>query len=93
LLFERALSGLETSFRLFIGNAPRHVQPGVLRASVICGMDRPSCPTFIFDSIGAITLERFFPSLRKGVFSGFRGILVATGRKLLKLKKILISPV
>lgn len=61
-------------------NAPRHVQPGFLRASVICGMDRPSCPTFIFDSIGANSLERIFPSLRKGVFSGFHGTMVATRR-------------
>ena len=60
-------------------NAPRHVQPGFLRASVICGMDRPSCPTFIFDSIGAITLERIFRALRKGVFSRFRGTMVANG--------------
>lgn len=89
--FERALSGLETSFRLFIGNAPRHVQPGFLRASVICGMDRPSCPTFIFDSKGAITLERIFPTLRKGVFSGFCGTLVAIGGWLVKLREFPIS--
>ncbi len=66
--------------RVFIGNAPRHVQPGFLRASVICGMDRPSCPTFIFDSIGLITLERIVPSSRKGVFSGSYGTMIATGQ-------------